>query len=229
MKYTLLFILVLSVACSRNSNAAPVGEQPGSPETPADTEIQDLPPMSNEKVIFVGGFKATQDEVNRWAAAARAKDPTREYEGYEYPPKASSSDSSAVAGAAANIKRAVADIDSHPDKFFIIAGHSSGAAISNRIAELAKDPSHFRLVTLDGFTPNKALQKRVDSTCWYGQNGNSLSANGGAMKSNCLKSTPYKTNLTTDKWGLHNLLYNKILWGGYAEDQLDPNLDWVEQ
>ncbi|MGZ3742019.1 MAG: hypothetical protein ACXVB9_21770 [Bdellovibrionota bacterium] len=185
-------------------------------------------------VIFVGGYRATAAQMRCWeAGASKAATPgVFQFRGIPYPANAGSSAEEAVAGAAATIKEILREINAHPGRRYIIAGHSSGAAIANNIAVRASHPSRIRQGILDGF-----VSPRVEnSTCW------------GAIGADGKTSRNYTAEVTCgagfrvyqdqhcgadSAWCLHFSLVNKSAPANLADyavhgyDGCDSNLDWL--
>lgn len=63
---------------------------------------------------------------------------------------------------------------------FIVAGHSSGAAYAERLAQAVHDKSKVRLVLLEGFGSPKN-QEGVQTSCWYAKNGALTGFNAPSM------------------------------------------------
>jgi hypothetical protein len=167
---------------------------------------------SRTSVVLFGGYGATSAQMNCWEQGARGQ---AAYDGYffkgiPFPAGAGAGMESAVAVGSKTIQSIVKQIDSHPDVHFVIAGHSSGAALSNRVAQLVKNPKQIELVDLDGFAPSAALQKKVKSTCVYAVNRKTglTSRNASSMKGNCANSMKYEDTSCQTQWCLHFTLVN---------------------
>ena len=175
------------------------------------------------EVIYFGGYGASPAQMSCWEEGARnnsAYSSTHTFRGIPYPAGASSGSASAVQVGSAAIKKVVDEINRNPNKRYVIVGHSSGAALSNQVAGLVRNPSQIELVNLDGFSPSAALQKRVKSTCWYAQNQRAglQSNNASSMRSNCQNSRSYEAPHCTTKWCLHFSLVNKRTPAGLGTD-----------
>jgi pimeloyl-ACP methyl ester carboxylesterase len=175
-------------------------------------------------VIFFGGYGATSAQMKEWEAGAKKTAYGKEFvfRGYRYPQGASSSAASAVEKASATIRQLADEIDRHPEKRYIIVGHSSGAAISNRLATVIKDARNVKLIDLDGFAPSNALQEKVETICWYAKNSKQRlqSRNAATMKSRCAIKKAYEEPGCSTPWCLHMSLVTKKLGKG-------TNLDWL--
>lgn len=181
--------------------------------------------------IYFGGFRATQSQVNCMLGGGVVK-------AYPYPEGAGASALSAQEKGVYYIREVINLIDNSPaDARFIVAGHSSGAALSNRVAQLVRDPQKVKLVSLDGFSPPADARNRVsDFACWYAKNGNVSSKNAASMRANCgSRARRFDDNHCLTGWCLHFVLANKnapadlspgtFAAQGYAN--CNPNRDWM--
>lgn len=139
------------------------------------------------QVVYFGGHAASSAQMSCWVDGARASAWGRagvRFSAVAYP-IASPNPAAAVSSDAgrAAVQRIVDEIDRGPrDRVYVIAGHSSGGALANRVAELVKNPRQVRLVILDGSRPSEAAKKRVASTTCYVPSG-TRPFNGGSMAS----------------------------------------------
>lgn len=198
--------------------------------------IVSLPVGAAEKplLIFFGGYASTRAQMAEWSAKVSAKHPQFEVRAIEYPSK-SANGKDAVAAAEALLKRLAAEINATPGRDVVIAGHSSGAALSNALASRVSVPQNVRLVALDGYSPSADLQRKFQTTCWSGQNGNAKSRNFNTSKANC--GPNFRVYKTTEKgctsaWCLHFVLVNAKArfdsnWRSEGYKNLEPNLEWL--
>lgn len=204
------------------------------------------PASGQVKIIYFGGYLATNDQVDCWKAGALKKlPPNYAITAYPWPAGAGSGYESAVNGGANYIKKAVAEIDANKDVMYIVVGHSSGAALSNSVVERVKDLSHVKLVNLDGFAPSASLQKKLKAahpdpasvcvTARNSQNG-TKARNYGSMTGNCSHSWVYEDKHCTTSWCLHFAIVSKSTPGGLGVDfprngykGCDANLDWMKE
>jgi len=195
---------------------------------------------ASTEVIYFGGFEATNAEMQCWQAGAEAQPAYAHvaFETHAYPAGASSSAASAQSHGAATINAVVAEIEAHPEIHFVVVGHSSGAALSDKVAQLVKNPSNMELVNLDGFAPSAAVQKRMKSTCVYAVSSkiNGLtSLNAASMKGNCLNSEAYTDAHCTTPWCMHFSLVNEkapsalssSTFAAHGYDGCSTNLSWL--
>lgn len=127
-------------------------------------------------------------------------------------------------------------IDADPDGGWVIAGHSSGAAVAENVARKVKNHSRMHLVLLDGYG-HEGIQAKVRTTCWYASNGRLESLNAGAMKNTCLARSAKKRHLAVNSVSAMSLHYSLVNLnvpstipgphGGYWNN-CRPNTSWIE-
>lgn len=132
-----------------------------------------------------------------------------------------------------------------PDRPFVIAGHSSGAAHAQMLVQaLSKSARQkARLILLEGF----AIQQNqgLPTSCWYGKHGSAEGMNAGSMKvlKACTDVHVYEDKRTlgacTNALCLHIALVNKAvlatvvdrktaLTTGLANCAGNGNTEWLE-
>ncbi len=188
------------------------------------------------KLFFFGGYRTTPEIMRCWEEGARRKFPgTYNFEGIAFP--AGSGSDSAIKEASGEIRRIVEEINAHPENRYIIVGHSSGAAISNRVAEQAAKPGRLKLFDLDGFAAGAALRKKIPSTeCWASENQAGLhSRNYSAMATCGEKMRVYQDNHCKTALCLHVALFVKNAPADMGHDptlprlaSCDSNMDWLK-
>lgn len=160
------------------------------------------------RVLFFGGYHASQDDINAWLASARAQRPEVSFDGNPWPKDTAADDKSALAGFGADrLHQVIAHIKSSGASKFYIVGHSSGCAIANAVDRGLKDNSTSVLVALDGFVPGSKQLERETTQCWGAVCGDVKSMNYEAMQ----KSGRFHSYTATDcktKWALHFSLVN---------------------
>ena len=176
-------------------------------------------------VFFFGGFRATQKDVDAWKGTAAAQRSDVSFEGFPWPPSAwhVADDEHAVRAAKGDgsLAKAIKAISALKDDVIFIVGHSSGCAIANAVDEGLKSTSNTNLVSLDGFRPSSAQQKRASTQMWSARNGKFTSLNfpkkgdlGGRLKvwpgQNC-----------TNVWSLHFSLVNTATTDDTVKGQKD--------
>jgi hypothetical protein len=120
------------------------------------------------------------------------------------------------------------EIAKKTDPTAIIAGHSSGCALANFVAELLPNS---KLVALDGFKPKGSLQERA--LCWSAQDGDVRSRNFSALQS-AKHFHVYQATNCKNPWALHFSLVNSAasdaivssIKTGYSNCR--ANLVWLE-
>ena len=190
---------------------------------------------ASTKVFFVGGYRASPAQMRCWEEGARKNSPGEyEFVGIPYPSGVGASFEEAVAGASTTIQKIVAEINANPNQSYLIAGHSSGAAISNTIAARATNPARIRLVDLDGFVPPASLRARVPTTCWAARNGKLLSRNYDAMGICGPGTRVYGDRHCNTAWCLHFSLVIRSTPADLGTDFVsrgylgcNTNLDWL--
>src|SRR5262249_14912133 len=140
---------------------------------------------------------------------------------------------------AGELQRLTALINARPDRPVVIAGHSSGGALSNALAgKVRVPPKNVRLVSLDGFAPSAELQSKFQVTCWSARSTISglSSQNRQSMISRCGRN--HREVVATDpnctsSWCLHFTVFNlgansNSNWnGGYGN--MKPNMAWISE
>ena len=164
---------------------------------------------NSKKVVFFGGYQSSQEQMKCWEAGAKRKNEDILFQGIPYPAGAKSTDVSAVEKAQNTIRKIVEEINHNPTVKYVIAGHSSGSAIANAVAERVKNPEQIELVTLEGYTPNSYIRKRIKTSCWYAEGpGGLISGAGMAMKKYCNNPQKNKNTNCKTKWCTHFSLVN---------------------
>ncbi|MCC7404486.1 MAG: alpha/beta hydrolase [Bdellovibrionales bacterium] len=193
------------------------------------------------QVLFVGGYGSTEEQMQRWEKAARENPAYRgQFNFRAIPLPANRWDAYAVlAQGRSKIEEIVRQIDaSPPGSVFILAGHSSGAAITNEIARRVRDKSKIRLVALDGFVPHQ-IQSQVQTTCWSAIDVRTrLEANNRGSMRNCQNYREMAANGCNNSWCLHFVLVNSSAgrvgvthenFKARGYDDVSPNLMWLNE
>ena len=191
-------------------------------------------------VVFFGGYKATQEQVDRWLASARKQKPGIDFSAHPWPPSAMKSDGGVavdILKSNGKFEKIVAALKaSSADKIYIV-GHSSGCAIANEVDRTLKS-TKIVLVSLDGYRPDKDQLKRDSTQVW--------GAVFGAHKSLHYPDADEKKKLgdhfkehtatagCTTKFALHFSLVNTAvtnstgtLENGY--DGCQANVKWIDE
>jgi hypothetical protein len=187
-------------------------------------------------VLFFGGYRATQTDMNVWLGNAKAQKADVAFDAIPWPSGAGADANSAVSSftKAGQFASAIAAIQSSSADLIYIVGHSSGCAIANAVDRGLKDHSKIVLVALDGFGPDRKLLARSSTQVCAAVCGDGKSKNyqplkdlvGGQLK--VYKATDCKT-----MWALHFSLVNAAandnvvnsIRTGYA--QCRANLAWL--
>lgn len=194
-------------------------------------------------VIFFGGFRASDDDMDRWLSSARSQRPDITFKAYSYP--AEKADRENAKSSFEEYDSVIKSIESSgADKIFIV-GHSSGCAIADELDHRLKDNDQIVLVVLDGFTPEHNNQYRPSTQFWSAKCGEHTSLNYNKR----FKCHMAKQNCT-NRWALHFSLVNlaandedindknPTAFGYKCHDDSDvgmsrenvciANLDWLE-
>lgn len=196
-------------------------------------------------VIFFGGHGADGDAMSEWTAAARAKCGGKyEFVAAPYPPGATPDRASVDSHDGDLVRRFINLIDKNPQRPVVIVGHSSASAIADAVAAKISKPSRAKLVVLDGFHPDEALQERIQTACWSSQEGRLTSPNffkeraacgsnfhietvGGCRSSMCMHFKLVNLNADPDLTGGKSSRDpdHGYVIKGYSH--LNVNLDWL--
>ncbi len=182
-------------------------------------------------VIFFAGTGSTAADLALWKRSAETAMGNFEFETVSYPTTAFKKPAALRAGAD-TINQLAARLNQLSGRKVILVGHSSGGALAEAVAKKIRNPSDFRLVNLDGFKIDKALQARMHVTCWSGRNPitGATSSNYSSMRANCKNFNEYPTQNTKScrtEWCLHFALINRSsnAAGGYSSA---VNLEWLK-
>lgn len=157
-------------------------------------------------VIFIGGYHATQPQVDLWKTSAQQQRGDVSFDACPYPDTEQASRAGAVNQFGDKrfdaLKWRIEDIGA--DTLFIV-GHSSGCAIANELnSRIAGDHSGITLVDLDGFSPLSDQIKGSSVQGWSaegsGNKGTSLNWSKGNKK--------FISGSCTQEWSLHFSLVN---------------------
>ena len=134
-------------------------------------------------------------------------------------------------------------IAAHPEREFVIVGHSAGSDMLNAIVDAIRPPPgrtripNLKVVNLDGFHPSSNQGRKAEQICWSvrgNSNGTSPGFSYLADKSisNCSSFHVAKSsscgNMRSPKWCLHTQIVNRngqSVGAVYAD--LKANFDWV--
>ena len=193
---------------------------------------------ADANVILFGGYAASRAQMDCWEKGARQNPAFQGYffRGIPYPSK-SANVSTAVNDGASVIRKLADEINRNRGTRYIIAGHSSGAALANRTAEMVKDPSRIVLVDLDGYPASASLQQKVQTTCWYAVNSRTgLPSRNAASMKQCVRSAFHSNTTCNTDWCLHFALVNTKAPANLGSDfkkngynGCGTNLDWLHQ
>ena len=185
---------------------------------------------------FFGGYKATFSDMDLWKASADHQNVVPYVSAFPYPTDADANADSAVSHCRQldNLVERLVQQDSYN---MVLAGHSSGCAISNEIALRAfrKGAKNFKLICLDGFVPHSLLLENNKVQVWSAKCGDVVSMNYKAL----IKAAgPYfHTYFAKDcksKWALHFSLVNKSASDSLIKTISDgykhcvANLEWLK-
>jgi hypothetical protein len=187
-------------------------------------------------VLFIGGYHATQTDMNVWLGSAKAQQPDVDFDALPWPPGAGADANGAVSSftKAGQYGSAITAIESSGADRIYIVGHSSGCAIANAVDRGLKDHSNVVLVALDGFSPNGKQLARPSTQVWAAVCGDVKSRNYKALKEAVgARLQVYKATDCKTMWALHFSLVNaaasdkvvKDIRTGYA--QCRANLVWL--
>ncbi len=147
-------------------------------------------------LLFFGGYRASKADMLAWQSSAQAQRP--ELTIRCIPWKSGRSAGDPLQPSTDWLEEIAGETDSNA----IIAGHSSGRAFANFVAELLPNST---LVALDGFKPKNSLQDRA--LCWSAQDGDVRSRNFSTLQSAKHFHVYHATNCKKP-WALHFSLVN---------------------
>jgi len=155
-------------------------------------------------VVFFGGYKASQENVNNWRDSAQKQRTDVQFEAYPFPNIRSADDDDAVNGFEKFDEVTKLIEGSNADQIYIV-GHSSGCAIANEVNKRVKvNHKIVTLVDLDGFAPNGDQIKGSTVQAWTaeGNGGQGHSVHWADWKNK------YPAASATQPWSLHFSLVN---------------------
>jgi pimeloyl-ACP methyl ester carboxylesterase len=150
-------------------------------------------PKAKATVIFFAGYASTETDTQRWRDAAQATPPygqAFDFEAVPYPPNTTYVERDALVAGRRTIDATARKIASAPNRSFIIAGHSSGAALAAAVAERSRGRTNVKLIVLDdgvdeGFAPPRGFEPATQIECWSVANGKLVSYNRDAARAFC--------------------------------------------
>ena len=129
-------------------------------------------------VLYFGGFKSTQKDMDAWqASATHEAGESYLFKAYQYPAiNSAQADDAVKAFGGPRIAGLAREISEDLTRKYVVVGHSSGCAIANAVAEQALKleggvARNFCLIALDGFPPRAQLFDRMPISCWSSENG----------------------------------------------------------
>lgn len=192
-------------------------------------------------LMYFGGYKSTQSEINRWTTSAVAQaGGSFEFVTFPYPTGASSSAASAVSEfGQEKIDQLAEEIAANPSRQYVVVGHSSGCAIADAVADRVRQLvsgkiPNLELILLDGFLPSRAVRDVVSYKCVSAHNGSSKSLNWTGM-STCgahFIDLP-APNCGSELWCLHFSIVNSAATASTVQTipegytNCKANLSWL--
>lgn len=190
------------------------------------------------KVIYFGGHASSPEQMANWTSAAQEHVEFGKkfvFGAIAYPANTTYTASAAISAGRSVIERVAKEINDNPNRQYIIAGHSSGAALANSVAARVKNPSNVKLIALDGFRPSDDLQKRMATACWSSKGNGMFSLNYNTMKAGCRNFHDINPTDCATRMCLHFKLVNKNASRGLGGDyrlrgytNVEPNLAWLK-
>lgn len=188
------------------------------------------------QVLFFGGYRATQTDMEVWLGSARAQKSDVTFDAFAWPSGASSDAHSAVSTftKAGRFGSATTAIESSGADLIYLVGHSSGCAIANAVDRGLKDHSKIALIALDGFGPDAKQLARSSTQVWAAECGDARSRNYRSLKHLVgSKLKVYQAKDCKTMWALHFSLVNaaasdaavRSIHTGYAHCR--ANLVWL--
>src|SRR5579864_3123976 len=156
-------------------------------------------------VVFFGGFRASQTDMELWLASAKKKHSDVRFEAFPYPDGAGPDRDDAVNGFSKQFDAVVKTIeDSGADTIFIV-GHSSGCAIADEVnSRVEGDHKNIILVDLDGFAPLHKQIKGATVQAWSAVGTDPEDHSLNWAKGNIMFTSAH----ATQPWSLHFSLVN---------------------
>ena len=185
-------------------------------------------------IFFIGGYEASQSDIDSWLRSARQQKPSMAFFGFPWPDDTPSFPADSVVKGSkksGQYKSALDAIEAcSADKIYIV-GHSSGCAIANAVDKGLKDKSKLVLVSLDGFIPDGEQLKRSSTQVWGAVCDGVKSRNYHERLGSRLKV--YRATGCKTQWALHFSVVNAaatdklVLTRQKGYFQCQANLAWL--
>jgi len=122
----------------------------------------------SQAVYFIGGYLASDPDINAWLRSARQQKPGVQFFGYPWTEGAASDGDGPVKGFKKNgrFDSVVSAINADGSDVIYVVGHSSGCAIANAVDAALKSTANIALVALDGFRPSDDQLDRPSTQVW---------------------------------------------------------------
>jgi hypothetical protein len=165
-------------------------------------------------VVFLGGFLASQPDVDQWKTSAAQQRSDVTFDACPYPANAGASRQNAVDGFESQFDVVLKRIDAVGADALFIVGHSSGCAIANELNSRFKgDHSHTTLVDLDGFAPFDIQIKKSSVQAWSAEG-----SKGGTSYNWAKGHKIFVSASATQEWSLHFSLVNTAATDAITKD-----------
>jgi len=173
----------------------------------------------SDAVFFIGGYHASQHDIDAWLRSARVQEPTVDFYGYPWPKGASAGAHSAVSHFQKDgtYDSVIDEIQGAGADTVYVVGHSSGCAIANAVDAGLEWTENVVLVALDGFRPSDDQLDRETTQVWGAKCGHVHSRNYPGISKN--RRRIYEAHSCKTEWALHFSLVN-----ANATDTIVPSI-----
>lgn len=172
------------------------------------------PPPEKPLVIFFGGYRSTQADMNAWASAARRnRGQTFDFLAIAYPANTSFVERDAVQANNVVIDAMSGQIKSSPNRAFVVVGHSSGGGVAAAVVEQAGGGrKNVRLIILDDgirtFKPPPGFDPARQVECWSAVDGSVAALVRGPTRASCKNYRELRSSSCRTPYCLHFALVN---------------------
>lgn len=173
------------------------------------------PPPEKPLVVFFGGYRSTQADMNAWASAARrSRGQSFDFLAIAYPANTSFVEREAVLANNVVIDAIAGQIKATPNRTFVVVGHSSGGGVAAAVVqEAGGGRKNVRLIVLDdgianNFKPPPGFDTARQVECWSAVSGSLGSLDRVPTRASCKNYHEMRASSCRTPFCLHFALVN---------------------